>query len=506
MGEGIVIVGAIEPGRECAASVIARLRSGAPVRLDHDGEFTGRPTTRVHADGEWVLKERDCAASDEPQDAETRAQDQLDRERLYRVHHPAKTWFVIRDTEGTRIGNITPRLTPLHHPAAETDPAGYFRHLRTMFQAYIRIAASFRVRLDEGLSNFAYDAQDRLYYVDDDVYAWDDFANFSQSIGVTIRKVRTLSPKFAQVLGQFVRQAVIAGFGDAAFCERIAESVHGSFFAGELQQQRRDGFIEGLLGISPHSRSRRSVQAQRPIALLADIHANLPALDAVMTALRERGISQGIVLGDLVGYGPHPGECVRLLRDSGFEIVRGNHDQAAATGSRPAGFSETAFRVIEWARQRLEAEDLEWLGRLPTRIERDGWLAQHGAPMDPTFFNAYVYRLTYEDNLRYLAEHDYRWAFHGHTHTPGVYFATETALGLDTSPRQSLGDYRQALVCPGAVGQPRRGGTDAQFAIFEPGSSRIEFLSVAYDLESTARDMAAAELPDALIERLRAGT
>jgi len=501
----VEIVGAVETGRECPRALIEQLLDAPALVMHHDGEFTGRPTTVVHATDDCVLKQR---AAPEGDVAAVRAfvEDALNRERLLRVHHPDKTWFLVERADGMLVGNVTPRLLPLHLREAEVDPARYFRHLRTMLQTYIRIAASFRLRLDEGLSNFGFDASGQLYYLDDDLYPWDDFAHFSQSIGVTIRKVQTLSPKFAQALGQFVRQAVVSGFGDSEPCRLIAESVRGLYFGGPLQQQRRDGFVEGLLGVSPHNRSASAQRQRPPMALIADVHANLPALTAVMDALRREGIEHGLVLGDIVGYGPHPRECLRLLRDSGFEIIRGNHDHAAATGERSHGFSETAFRVIEWTRQQLDAEELAWLGQLPTQIARDGWVAQHGAPMDPAHFNAYVYRLTYEDNLRYLAEHDIRWAFHGHTHTPSVYYATAETQGLDESSQQSLADYQQALICPGSVGQPRRGGLAAQWAVFNPATTQIEFHAEPYDVERTAQDMLAQQFPLALIERLRAGT
>lgn len=503
----VEIVGAVDPEAACGRDTVTALLALPAQPLDHDSAFTGRPTTIVRATSRHVLKERDASAmASTLSELRYLAEETLERERLYGIYPPAKTWFIARTEQGLRLGNVTPRLSPLHLPEAEEDPSRFFRHLRTMLQMYIRIAARFRVRLDEGLSNFASDEQDRLHYIDDDIYVWDDFGHFSQSVGVTIRKVKTLSPKFAQALGQAVRQSIVAGFGDAGACRRIADSVRGLYFNGAHQEQRRDGFVDGLLGATPHSRSRRAVAQHRPFALLADVHANLPALSAVMDALRDQGVEHGIVLGDIVGYGPHPRECLRIIRDAGFEIVRGNHDQAAATGIRPPGFNEVAFKVIEWTRTQLDASELAWLGEQPTRIERDGWMAQHGAPMDPSFFNAYVYRLTYEDNLDYLAEQGLRWAFHGHTHTPSVFFATQQSCGLDESRLQSLADYQQALVCPGSVGQPRRGGIEAQWAIFNPATTQIEFFSIPYDVEVTVSDMVARQFPSALIERLRAGT
>lgn len=505
MSEAVEVIGAVEPGCEIDAATLSGLLDAPLTELGHDGAFTGRPTTTLRTNDRFVLKERDVEAGLGLDDLRHRVADTLDRVRLYGVAPPSKTWLLVRRDGAWRIGNIAPRLLPLHLPESEDDPSRFFRHLRTMLQTYLGVAARFRVRLDEGLSNFAYDAGDRLYYVDDDIYPWDDFAHFSQWIGVTIRKVRTLSPKFAQALGQAVRQAIVEGFGSHEPCMQIAAAVRGLYFSGAEQEQRRDGFIEGLIGVTPHSRSRRASAQQRPIALLADVHANYPALSAVVQQLRAEGIERGLVLGDIVGYGPHPAECLRCIRELGFDVVRGNHDETTVTGARVPGFNEAAFKVIDWTRSQLDAGDLDWLGAQPARIERDGWIAQHGAPMDPAHFYAYVYRLTYEDNLRYLAEHGIRWAFHGHTHMQSVYYATSQSTGLDESGRQSLSDYQQALVCPGSVGQPRRGGVQAQWALFNPATTQIEFRSAAYDIEATAGDMVARGFPSVLVERLRAG-
>lgn len=503
MATQIDIIGAVEPTSACAPELIVELLVLPDSPLRHDGVFTGRPSTRVHANARHVLKLREPAGPD----AELREQieEQLLRERLYGVYHPARTWFIARDGEQLRLGNVTPRLHALHTAGAEEDAAVFFRHVRTMLQMYLRIAARFRVRLDEGLSNFAVDTGQQLYYVDDDVYHWDDFAHFSQSVGVLIRKLQTLTPKFAQMLGQTVRHSIVAEFGDPAACRQIADAVGALYYAGDAQEKRLAGFVAGLLGARPYARTRAAAPGQRPLALLADIHANRPALEAIMRELNKLGIERGIVLGDIVGYGPHPHECVALIRDSGFEVVRGNHDDAAAGDGAPQGFTQSAAWAIDWTRRHLDAEDRSWLASQPLRLEGEDWIAQHGAPMDPAFFRAYVYRMTYEDNLRYLAEQDIRWAFHGHSHIAGIYYAMPERSGFNDESQQSLTDYRHALICPGSVGQPRGGATEAQWAVFDPASTQIQFLHVAYDLEQTARDMAAQGFPGALLDRLRSG-
>lgn len=507
MATRIDIIGAIDPALACSPDLALELFALPAQVLGHDGEFTGRPLTRIQASPQHVLKLRLAGPA---QGLREQTEETLLRERLYGVYHPARTWLIVTEDQGPQagvwLGNVTPRLRALHLPQAEEDAMVFFRHVRAMLQMYLRIAARFRVRLDEGLSNFAVDDAGQLHYLDDDVYPWDDFAHFSQSVGVLIRKLRTLTPKFAQMLGQTVRQAIVGEFGDAGACRRVADGIRGLYYNGDDQSRRLDGFIEGLLGAQPHSRTRATLYEQRPFALLADIHANRPALETALAGLRQLGVDRGIVLGDIVGYGPHPAECIELVRDSGFEVVRGNHDDAVAGTGAAEGFTATAARVVEWTRQRLDDEARGWLGQLPTRLEREGWVAQHGAPMDPAFFRAYVYRMTYEDNLRYLAERGLRWAFHGHSHIAGIFYATPQRSGFSDEAEQSLLDYREALICPGSVGQPRGGSLETQWAVFNPATTQIHFFRAPYDVELTLRDMAAQDFPGALMDRLRTGT
>ena len=507
MSVEVEVVDAVDPTGSYDEATVRSLLRAPPLMLDHGGEFTGRPTTTVRATARHVLKERPAGAwASSREGLRHMVEEVCERERTCRVHPPTKTWFLIQSDRELWVGNVTPRLTPLHLPETQLDPMRFRDHLHEMLRMYMRVAAVHGIRLDEGLSNFAHDEQGRLYYVDDDLYVWDEFVHFSQGIGIILRKSTVVSPAMANMLGEEARSAIVSAFGTAEPCRGIAEAVRGLFFNGPRQYRRRDAFLRGLVGTGPRHGPRRAVPSTHRIALLADVHANLPALRAVLSDVRGLGISQGLVLGDLVGYGPHPQACLSELRKTRFEILRGNHDEAVATGVRVPGFNRAAFEVVTWTRDQLDEAELAWLGQLPVRIERDGWRAQHGAPIDPTYFNAYVYRMTYEDNLHYLREQNLRLAFHGHTHTPSVYFATTHSSGLAEGSFHSLADYQQALVCPGSVGQPRRGGTAAQWAVLDLEAQEVEFRSVAYDLEQTLDDMATHQFPTALIDRLRTGS
>lgn len=504
-----VIVGTIEPEKSIAHADLLEALAGPEQALEHNSEFSGRPTTRLFVNDRHVVKLHAAAGADLEQ-ALAEGRRLLQRERRCAVHVPAKTWFVVEDGDRFRLGNITPRLLTLQSAQAQRFEARYLQQLQAMLEMYLLVAGRHRLRLDEGLSNFAAGAGGTVHYLDDDFYPWDDFAHLAQFLGVLLRKTPLLGPGAAKVLGQATRAAALEHCADADAPRRLASAVRPLYFAAGPQQDNCDALLRGL--DPPPPRARRQGQEARapirldgaePIALIADVHSNLPALQAAGEEIRRRGLKRTLVLGDVVGYGPHPGECIRYIREAGYDVVKGNHDEVAATGRAGPGFSSTARQAIDWTRSQLSEEELDWLDALPVQAFGGNWMAQHGAPMDPAHLRAYVYRLTYEDNLDFLAERRIRWALHGHTHVAGVYYRARGNSLHSGAARQSLSGYEQALVCPGSVGQPRGGAAGAELAVFEPDTGTLEFLRLPYDVERTMADMSRAGLAETLIRRLQ---
>jgi predicted phosphodiesterase len=511
----ITIIDSLSGAASYSPAAIAALLAGERTPLRSGGEFVGRPVTAIHV-GETAVAKLRTELTWEPKTMERWVRKTLERERELQVHHPGKTWFLARRAGDDQpvIGNITPRLKPLNQilAAAPADPVETEQRLAwfaALFAAYFRLGLQHGVRLDEGLSNFGLSADGALYYLDDDLYRWDDGVSLSHGLGTWFRAHSWFGGEFAAALGDRLRAALGEDPQGVHFARLIVEHLRGLYLPQPDRQAALEAFGRGLLGQAGTAAPRPAVRRpSSPLwAILGDVHANLPALEAVLAFLRDEGITEGLVLGDSVGYGPHPGPCIERLAESGFAVLKGNHDHAAVAGLPALGLSAEARWALEWTASQLAEPHRRWLDELPLSLAGEGWLAVHGAPMDPGYFNGYVYEMTYDANLDHLAEHGIPLCFHGHTHVPGVYARLKNnRSGRFDEPEHRLGDYRQALVCPGSVGQPRNRQPGTHFALWNRSAGTLRFVRLAYDLEATLRAMHETGFPQRLRDRLTLGT
>ena len=239
------------------------------------------------------------------------------------------------------------------------------------------------------------------------------------------------------------------------------------------------------------------------IAVLSDIHANVPALEAV---LADAGRVDAVWhLGDVVGYGPDPDGVVERLRAVGAIGVRGNHDAAAVGGDEIDWFNPDARRAMEWTRTAVSPATVEWLAALPERRTEGNADLVHGSHREPIW--EYV---TSADIARAnLAHVVVPIGLHGHTHVP-IAFVEGQAGGRVEVVRGRRGTTlelggRRALVNPGSVGQPRDGEPEASYLILDPEAGTVSWHRVSYDIGAVQEGMRAAGLPPPLIARLALG-
>jgi len=519
----IELIGANDRQVHYSAEYIAEILSTRQVPLAVGSDFIGRPETRIYTNHRDVVKIR-AELNLSRGKAEQWAAKVLKKEQQLGIHHPRKTWFIIDNpaNDSVLVGSICPQLKPLNlelkaPPATASERSRYLNILVGMFEKYLLLAKTADVKLDEGLSNFAVDEGGRIYYLDDEYYGWDHFVAFSVMLGVFIRSYDWLDTAFMEELTAVLVRLIDGIFQDPHCRTIIGGQLQSLFMPSEQKERLLKKLLTGLARtpVNPaayHAGKKSAVPARvnpHLHAVMADIHANDAALEVILDFYRQHHIVQGIVLGDLVGYGPEPQRCIEMLQDSPFDIIKGNHDHAVATNNLKLGISGNAKTVIEWTIERLPQEHRTWLDDLPAYLEHPHWLAVHGAPIDPAFFYAYVYPMTAEENLDHMQQKGIGLCLHGHTHTPGIYardrFYRDRFIAGNSSDRIGLADYRHSLMCPGSVGQPRNGHPNSQCAIFDSEKREMVFISLPYDVAAVVDKIKRYGLPDNLGQRLLAG-
>jgi diadenosine tetraphosphatase ApaH/serine/threonine PP2A family protein phosphatase len=239
------------------------------------------------------------------------------------------------------------------------------------------------------------------------------------------------------------------------------------------------------------------------VGLLSDVHANLPALEAVLAALDASGRPGALwVTGDTVGYGPDPSEVLALLRERGAQLVQGNHDRAVATGEGLEWFHERAAIAARMHAAWLSAEERDLLASLPLVRSTDEFTLCHGSLRDPLW----EYITTTPVAAATLELSPTPFACSGHTHVPALF--VEGAGGLEARPAASDTVYSLTPRCvlnPGSVGQPRDGDPRAAYAVIDTTARTVVFARVAYPVAETQRRIRARALPEMFAERLSLG-
>lgn len=238
------------------------------------------------------------------------------------------------------------------------------------------------------------------------------------------------------------------------------------------------------------------------LALLSDIHSNLQALTAVLGALDQMECDQIFCLGDQVGYGARPTECLDTLRRVGARALTGNHDAIVTGREKGEGFNERSKIAAKLNRARLSKEDLEFLAALPDTIEyRDDVLLCHGSPAS---YNQYVYfKVDFSLTVDQMAKEGWRRVFLGHTHHPVLYDGG--TLRYSTEKEYELDPAQRFIINPGSVGQPRDGDPRASFATWDDERDLLRFHRVEYDVAAARQDILDAGLPEQLGDRLLRG-
>ncbi len=243
------------------------------------------------------------------------------------------------------------------------------------------------------------------------------------------------------------------------------------------------------------------------LAVFGDIHGNIEALSAVVDHMAAKNVHRYMCLGDIVGYGASPNQCIDVIRSlPRTNCVLGNHDAAAVWRYSPYAMTSEAKEVILWTIDRLTEENRDFLQQLPVMTSFGDLCFVHANPYNP---EAYRYVINRKYALRSFASASRRLTFIGHSHRPVIitrknFFQVTFDNARGNTNRSVAGKKKRIINC-GSVGQPRDGDPRACYCLLDTRQKSIEFHRLEYDINGAVQKIKAAGLPDFLSRRLLRG-
>lgn len=470
---------------------------------------SAKATTRLLKTRDWVFKTDVHQRTPDKAGLRARLQRLLVVALQVDLWHPAKCWFLLRTAQGWWPVSACPLLTTIRHaPTWETRIQWWTR----MVTFGLEVSLEHGIGLDMNPSNFAFaDPQsEQLYYLDDEFYAQHDCFDIAEAVVARIPEEPQAAPEKWEPWGQQLAAALQAHCQERDQWRRFIDGIREYPLPASLEAPRA-ALVHGL-----QVQARSPAVAARPKALrdpqrtciFADVHGNLPALDSILRQARQLQVDSYLFLGDVVSYGPFPRQCIQRLAElKNLISLRGNHDHTVGTGVPENGSNRVAQTLDMWTVQQLTRDERDWLLALPVEYQDEHWLLVHGAPQDPRRFYAYVYELTYKDNLAYLAQQDLAVCFYGHTHVQFMYHRFADQREVKTAPEriELFRPHERLLINPGSVGQPRDGDPRAAFAIWERATNIVTFYRLPYPVNITTNAIKKEGLPEDLVYRLEVG-
>jgi len=239
------------------------------------------------------------------------------------------------------------------------------------------------------------------------------------------------------------------------------------------------------------------------IAIISDIHSNIEALSAVLNEIENHNIRTIYCLGDIVGYGPNPRECIDTVKKTSQVILAGNHDFASVKKTELEYFNSYAREAIEKTRRLLKNSHRDFLSSLDYTLEDDTATYVHATPELPSMWD---YILSSYDAVRNFTAFTTQVCFVGHSHIPVIFETSDndSIAELHSQQIELHEDYRY-IINVGSVGQPRDQDARAAFGIYEADHHSYEQIRVEYDVAKTQKKMRKLKLPEFLITRIAEG-
>jgi len=247
------------------------------------------------------------------------------------------------------------------------------------------------------------------------------------------------------------------------------------------------------------------------IGILADVHSNLEALEAVLKEIKKESPDIIIFLGDAIGYGANPNESCEILRETGTYTLLGNHDAACTGKINMEWFSNHAKDALEWTIPRLTKPNLDWLHTMLWRVGHEGFTFCHGSPLEPEKFDYILDNRDAERAFLWMEEMGISVVFFGHSHVAVTFEESlrdvrtvrdYTGISLNWEPEVRFQQGKHYLVSVGSVGQPRDNDCRACYGILDTNKKVYISKRVDYDVRTASEKILRAGLPEMLAERL----
>jgi len=237
-------------------------------------------------------------------------------------------------------------------------------------------------------------------------------------------------------------------------------------------------------------------------AIFSDIHGNLEALEVAIDALSERKIDSYMCIGDIVGYGANPKECIKKTKELSSVIIRGNHDAAASGAKSPDDFNNSARVAVEWTQSELSQKEITFLKNLELVYKNQYITLVHGTLYEPESF----YYMFDEASARATFNlMETQTCFVGHSHVPGIFIKKQNKIKYFYKEKLKLNKNEKAIINVGSIGQPRDGDPRLCCCLYDVDKSVVELKRLPYDVEKTQSKILKAGLPPSLAQRLGEG-
>ncbi|MFC1645719.1 metallophosphoesterase family protein [Candidatus Omnitrophota bacterium] len=237
-------------------------------------------------------------------------------------------------------------------------------------------------------------------------------------------------------------------------------------------------------------------------AIFSDIHSNLEAFEGVLSAYEKEGIDKYLCVGDIVGYGANPKECIQIIRDKKITTVAGNHDWASSGRFDVTYFNPRAREAVHWTRKQLNTSEIDYINNLDLIYKEEGFCLVHGTLIKPERFE-YLFELT--DTKAAFEAMQSDLCFIGHTHSPVIFSKDGEEITYGKENNINIEPNKQYIINVGSVGQPRDGDSRCCYCIYDSDNKLFQIKRIKYDIESAQKKILDAGLPSTFANRLIVG-